>query len=165
MIRIEKFKIEDFHSLTEWIKTEEELVQFAGPIFKFPLVKEQIEVYLKDENRTVFKVINIEDESKIGIAELFNSSKEANKIARVLIGDRTIRGKGIGTKLIQKLVEHSFRKDLKKYVSLNVYDWNIAAIKCYERVGFNIADKKAKITKIGNKTWKSIEMKIENNLQ
>lgn len=162
MLGLQKFTPSDFKYLDRWIKTEEALVQFAGPLFQFPLTMEQIEDYLKDEKRNVFKVVLETDESEqsIGIAELYDFSESTNKIARVLIGDPSVRGKGIGTELIERLVQHSFENDHKQTVLLNVYDWNISAIKCYEKVGFVRTSKAPTITHVSGKEWKSVEMEI-----
>ncbi len=162
MIKLEKFVLSDFKYLKNWLETEEELIQFAGPIFKFPLTKIQIKKYLEDNKRNVFRVLLNTGQGYqiIGMAELYNFSDSTNKIARVIIGKKSIRGKGIGTNLIKSLVKYSFEQDKKEYVSLNVYDWNIPAIQCYKKVGFTKTDSKPQITKIGRKQWKAIEMKI-----
>lgn len=163
MIELEIFENSDFEYLKKWIKTEEELIQFAGPIFKFPLTKKQIEEYLEDEKRKVYRVVFKTENGKknIGIAELYDFSKNTNKIARILIGEKSVRGRGIGTNLINELVRYSFKEDEKEIVSLNVYDWNIPAIKCYEKVGFVKTSRKPKITIIKGEKWRAIEMEIK----
>lgn len=165
MIDLETFEQSDFQYLKKWINTEEELVQFAGAIFDFPLTKNQIEDYLKDEKRKVYRVVFKTEKGKknIGIAELYDHSEKTNKIARVLIGEKSVRGKGIGTYLINELVRHSFEYDEKEIVTLNVYDWNIPAIKCYEKVGFVKTTRETKITHFKDENWKAIEMRIHLN--
>lgn len=98
MIELEIFEQSDFKYLKKWIKTEEELIQFAGPIFDFPLTQNQIEDYLKDKNRKVYRVVykTENDKQNIGIAELYNVSENTNKIARILIGEKSVRGKESG---------------------------------------------------------------------
>jgi RimJ/RimL family protein N-acetyltransferase len=39
---------------------------------------------------------------------------------------------------MNELLDYSFRELDMNEVELNVYDWNIAGIKCYEKVGFVI---------------------------
>lgn len=60
MIELEPFKIKDWTYLKKWISNEAELIQFAGTIFTFPVDKRQVEIYLSNANRTVFKVVNEE---------------------------------------------------------------------------------------------------------
>jgi RimJ/RimL family protein N-acetyltransferase len=43
-------------------------------------------------------------------------------------------------------------------VDLNVVDWNKAAIKCYQKVGFVIDHKNEKTLDINGKTWTSLNM-------
>lgn len=163
MVKLEKFRIDDFGDLTNWIQTKEELIQFAGAIFQFPLKINQIEAYLSDRKRNVFKVMYSSDEqtTSIGMAELYDFSANTNKLARVLIGEKSIRGNGIGTELMRQLVKYSFEKDNKEAVILNVYEWNLSAIKCYEKVGFLKTDRDPKVTTVDNKKWRAIEMKME----
>lgn len=163
MIILEIFKNSDFKYLKYWINSEKELVQFAGLIFDYPLTPNQIEEYLRDEKRKVYKILYKTEigERSIGIAELYDFSETTNKIARILIGDKSFRGKGIGTRLIKMLVKCCFEKDSKSIVSLNVYDWNVPAMKCYEKAGFTKIEKEQKSIHIAGKEWKVIEMQTE----
>ena len=159
MIELKPFKIEDCKYLKKWITNESDLIQFAGNIFTFPIDKKQVEIYLSDSNRTVFKIIN-EDKLSIGIAEIsiLKENEKDGKLARILIGEKTMRGKGIGTELINKLTEYGFKNLKKERIILNVYSWNVGAIKCYEKVGFSQTDKPIEFVKVGNENWETIEM-------
>ena len=166
MIELKSFKIENWEYLKKWISSESELIQFAGQIFTFPIDQKQVELYLSDSNRTVFKVENQNNEI-IGIAEISTPKENVAKLARILIGEQTMRGKGIGTELINKLTEYGFNRLKKERIILNVYTWNIGAIKCYEKVGFSQTDKPIKTVKVGNEKWETIEMEkslIANNV-
>lgn len=157
MIKLKSFKIEDWEYLKNWISSESELIQFSGQIFTFPIDKKQVERYLSDSTRTVFK-IETEDKQIIGIAEISIPYENTAKLARVLIGEKSMRGKGIGTELINKLTDYGFKKLKKDRIILNVYTWNIAAIKCYEKVGFFKTNKPIMLVKVGTEAWKTIEM-------
>ncbi|MFK7934090.1 MAG: GNAT family N-acetyltransferase [Saprospiraceae bacterium] len=149
------------HYLRGWTTGEKDLVQFAGPLFQYPLTEDQIENWIADENRTVFAVLDDFFEGVIGFAELSDYDEKTAKIARVLIGASSERGKGYGTSLITKLVRIAFAEWNKKSVILNVYDWNKGAIRCYEKVGFSFTNRPPIIMEIGGETWNSLEMKIE----
>ncbi len=90
MIELKSFKIEDWEYLKKCISSESELIQFTGEIFTFPINQKQVEVYLSDSNRTVFKIDN-ENHQTIGIAEISIHQENIAKIARVLIGDKSMR--------------------------------------------------------------------------
>ncbi len=139
IIKLELFEEKDFDRLIKWAYEEETLIQFAGPIFTFPLTNEQLYGYISNKERLPFKVIDSVTNTVIGHAEI-SPSKETNaiKICRILIGDKTKRGKGYGEKIIKSLLEIAFNELNKEKAELKVFDWNIGAIKCYEKVGFKI---------------------------
>lgn len=157
MIILKPFKTRDWEYLSSWISTESELIQFAGPIFTFPINQSQVERYLSNKNRIVFK-IETETKQTIGMAEISMEDNNVSKLARILIGEKSMRGKGIGTELINKLTEYSFGKLKSKKVVLNVYSWNIGAIKCYQKVGFSKTDKPIELVRVGSDEWETIEM-------
>lgn len=76
MIKLEPFTRTDFNRLISWIDSEEFLIQFAGPIFTFPLTTEQLELYITDKNRFPFKVIKPETGVVIGHSEIYNSENK-----------------------------------------------------------------------------------------
>lgn len=157
MIILKSFEIEDFEYLGKWISNESELVQFAGQIFTFPICRNQVELYLADLNRIVFRIENDNFET-IGIAEVSIIEENVAKLARILIGDKSMRGKGIGAELINILTEYVFKVLKMEKIILNVYSWNVGAIKCYEKTGFSKTNKAVKIVEFGNEKWETIEM-------
>jgi len=160
MIRIERFGKEDFSRLKSWIETEEALIQFSGPIFSFPLTEQQLEVYISDPRRHAFKVINAENKRVIGHAEVYLMEDNSAKLCRILIADVQSRGKGMGQKLVSELLKFSFIHLQASRAMLNVYDWNVPAIKCYEKAGFTIVQGRTKSTSFKGKTWNAIHMTI-----
>lgn len=163
-IKLEPFAEKDFERLINWSYSEEVLIQFAGPIFTFPLTNEQLNNYISNEKITPFKVIDSFDNTVIGHAEI-SSSEEMNtvKICRVLIGDKTKRGKGYGKKIIKLLLDKAFKELNKQKAELNVFDWNIGAIKCYEKVGFKTNQDKTSTSIVNGENWKAINMTINRN--
>jgi RimJ/RimL family protein N-acetyltransferase len=158
MIELQQFNESDFERLISWIDNEDSLVQFAGTIFSFPLTKEQLNSYVSDKKRFPYKVIKKENEEVIGHAEIYFSDNTTAKLCRVLIGDEHSRGKGYGQQIIKMLMQTCFKQVKVKEIELNVFDWNIAAINCYEKVGFKINSSKNKITRFNNKEWLAINM-------
>ena len=159
MIELQQFNKTDFSRLISWIDSEEALLQFTGGIFKYLLTHEQLEDYLKDENRIVFKVLNKSTNEVIGHSEILRVDDISVKICRLLIGDLSLRGKGYGQALMKALVEYAIQKLNAKSIELNVYDWNTSAIKCYEKVGFKANPAKSKVVKFGeNIEWLAVNM-------
>ena len=159
-IRLEKFGRENYANLIAWVESEEALMQFAGPLFKYPLTPEQLDVSLSDKNRFAFRVVDDETNLVIGHSEIYLSENSA-KIGRILIGSREHRGKGLGGQIVDLLLEYAFANFNVQLVDLNVFDWNTAAIKCYQKAGFTINPGKKLERKVKDKTWIAINMTID----
>jgi len=160
-IRLEQFGRENYADLVAWVESEEALMQFAGPLLRIPLTAEQLDVSLRDKNRIAFRVVDNETGQGIGHAEIYLSENSA-KLGRILIGDQQHRGKGLGQQIVRLLLDFSFTNFDIQMVELNVFDWNTAAIKCYEKVGFTINPGKTIERKLNDKTWIAINMTIES---
>lgn len=163
-IRLELFEENDFERLIKWSDSQEILTQFAGSIFTFPLTTKQLNHYIDTAERLPFKVIDSATNIVIGHAEI-SPLKEVDtiKICRILIGDKTKRGKGYGKKIIKSLLEKAFIDLRKEKAELNVFDWNTGAIKCYEKVGFKINQQKTSTTIVNGKNWSAINMTIHKS--
>ncbi|MBS1653131.1 MAG: GNAT family N-acetyltransferase [Bacteroidetes bacterium] len=157
-IRLEKFSKTDFDTLLSWIKDEKELIQFAGPIFSFPLTKEQLSNYVADSKRNAFKIIHNDTNRVIGHCEAYKTDKQNSRLCRILIGDKNFRGKGYGTILAKLLTEWSFDNLHTNFVDLNVYDFNASAIKSYENVGFKKIAINEMTTQVNSENWTSYKM-------
>ena len=157
MTKLQPFRVNDWKYLRKWIANEAELIQFAGPIFSFPIDRNQVESYLSDPNRTVFKIENGSKQA-IGMAEISDEGENVAKLARIIIGEESMRGKGIGTELMNQLADYGFNQLKKKKLILNVYSWNLGAIKCYEKVGFRRTDKSPTFITVGSEKWEAIAM-------
>lgn len=64
-IELKPFKMEDWEYLQKWIKNERELIQFAGPVFSFPVDRRQVKSYISEPERTTFK-IDIDNKIRYG---------------------------------------------------------------------------------------------------
>ena len=163
MIQLKPFNESDFAQFISWVADEELLVTIAGSVFSFPLTGQQLEAYLHDQNSHAFKIVYIASNKTIGHAELSGSGERTYKIDKLLIGDHTNRGKGIGQKVIDELLEQAFTKMDAETVELNVFDWNNSAIRCYEKTGFTFNPDKTAVFNVGDKKWTAINMSIEKN--
>lgn len=157
MIQLEPFGPADFDTLISWVDSEETMVQFAGPIFSFPLTRQQLEDYLANDNRYAFAVRNQEGQH-IGHAEILFRDDQTAVFCRILIGDPAHRGRGLGGALIRSLQQFAFHQLGATGVELNVYDWNTGAIRCYEREGFSINPHKVNTKEVKGQTWTALNM-------
>jgi RimJ/RimL family protein N-acetyltransferase len=159
-IRLGKFGRENYSDLISWVDSEETLMQFAGPLFEFPLTPEQLDISLSDKNRVAFKVADQATNVTLGHAEIYLAEDSA-KIGRILIGDNEQRNRGLGQQIVALLLDYSFSNHDPSFIELNVFDWNIAAIKCYEKAGFTVNPGKKSERKIKNEIWTVLNMTID----
>lgn len=157
MSNLEKFVRQDYDTLISWVNSKEMLMQFAGPGFTFPLTAEQIDVSLEDQKRFAFKVTDTISKSMIGYGEIY--FKETTVfLGRIIIGEKKLRGQGIGLSIINQLTSHALKRFPQTNIELNVFDWNTAAIRCYEKAGFVINPLERAERKINGKTWTVLRM-------
>lgn len=166
-IELKPFERDDFSRLIDWVKTPEFLLQWAGPVFHFPLDESQLDTYLKESlevppTRKIYKVLNTSDRTVIGHIEL-NGIDLRNKLAtvcRVLVGEPSLRKKGVGLQMLRKVLEIGFDRFGLHRIDLVVFYFNHAAIQCYEKAGFRKEGHLREARKIGDDYWSLYQMSI-----
>ncbi len=121
MIKLSPFTKQDFNTFKDWISDPEELFQFAGPMFSFPISDEQLEEYINMKDRTPLKVVLESTNKSIGHCEL-NYESGRHRLSRILIGDKTLRGQGIGESVVRQMVNLLFENAKVNEVDLNVFE-------------------------------------------
>lgn len=162
MIELKPFSENDFETFKSWIDSEEELFQFAGPLIPYPVTNDSLMKYIKMKDRKPLKVILSSTNETIGHCEL-NFMNGNNRLSRILIGNENLRGQGIGEQVVRKMVETLFLDEKVREVDLNVFSWNKAAIKCYEKVGFRIIHENTDEMNVNGKVWTRLNMVLERN--
>ncbi|MCP3760879.1 GNAT family N-acetyltransferase [Domibacillus sp. A3M-37] len=166
MIQLAYFTGDDFAQLMQWIPTEAFMIQWAGTGFTFPLHVHQLENYIKEANHSgadtfVYKAIHQETGRVIGHISLkIDRRNESARIGKVLIGDESIRGEGMGLHVIEAAVDMVFSTFKLHRVSLGVFDFNRAALACYEKAGFQKDGLLRDARKAGNEFWNLWEMSL-----
>ena len=162
MITLIRFEQSDFPRFKSWIGSEEDLLQFAGPYFSFPITDLQLEKYIQDPKRRIFKITDTATKEIIGHCEL-NFERNTPRLCRILIAKNSERNKGYGKSTVNALLKLLFIEDNYDTAELNVYDWNSHAIRCYEAAGFRINKNIISEVTIGHSTWKSVLMQISKS--
>jgi len=157
MICLEKFERKDYFELIDSVKSAKDLMQFGGPEFTFPLTEQQIDKTLSDENRIAFRVVDVSNGNTIGHCEIYFYDGFA-KLGRILIMDKNQRGKGIGEQMVTLLLQYISENRKEKNIELNVFDFNIGAQKCYEKVGFTLNPDKKYLREVDGETWTALNM-------
>ncbi|SET07986.1 GNAT family N-acetyltransferase [Paenibacillus sp. NFR01] len=160
MIRLEPFERADFKLLIGWIDSPEFMVQWSGKTFHFPLTEEQLEHYNESNNHN-YKVILEESNEVIGHISLsVDEENHSGRIGKVIIGAKDRHGQGIGQMMIRKVVAIAFERLNLHRVSLGVFDFNHAAMACYEKAGFIKEGMLRESRKVGEEYWNLWEMSI-----
>ena len=162
MIQLENFDKKFYCELISSVSDASELMQFAGPEFTFPLTEQQIEKSLADKNRKAFRVFESTTNLTIGHCEIYFKDDFVN-LGRILVIDKMQRGKGIGSQIVNLLLEFILKNSRQRVVELNVFDFNTSAIKCYEKVGFVVNPEKKNVRKMNNEIWTAINMVLHLN--
>ena len=168
MVKLEYFTPNDFQSLVKWISDEDLLVNWAGSHFHFPLTEGKLVSYLKEANdfaessTLIYKALNTETNEVVGHASLtaINRSNRSARITRVLVGNSSDRGKGTGEQIIKALMQIGFGEIDLHRISLGVYTFNEAGIRCYKKCGFKTDGVLRDIKKRGDSFWSMVEMSI-----
>jgi len=164
-IVLRPFERGDFVRLMSWIRSPEFLIQWAGPQFEYPLDESQLEAYFQDSqgekpSRMIYKVVDTCDEV-IGHIELnkIDLQNGSGTISRVLV-DPHHQGKGVCARMLRQLLAVAFQQLRLHRVDLFVFDFNLNAIRCYERVGFVKEGLLRDVRKVGNTYWSGHFMSI-----
>lgn len=170
MVELNFFEQSDFKQLIDWIESPQFLLQWGGPAFDFPLTINQLEKYIENANSDnsdtlIYKVIEKETKNVIGHISLgrIDRKNKSARVGKVLVGDKNVRGKGIGQQMIKKILNIAFDELHLHRVNLGVYDFNVPAIACYEKAGFIKEGLLRDSAKNGDEYWSSWEMSILEN--
>lgn len=162
MLKLVTFSEYDFDQLIAWVDTEELLMQFAGPGFRFPLTKEQLAESAADPARFSFTIVDTHTQEAIGHCEVSVTDTTA-KIGRVIIGSGNARGKGLCGEIMRLLVEFIYSRIDRMIIELNVFEFNKTSIACYEKVGFRINPDITFERKVKDKTWIALNMILDHD--
>jgi len=169
-IELKPFEQNDFTRLIGWTRSPEFLLQWAGPIFTYPVDQKQLEQYLQGTEgdpprRRIFKAVEMGNQQVVGHIELneVDSKNRSATLCRVLVGEPSERRKGIGIQMVKKIVEYGFNTLVLHRIDLLVFDFNFPAIQCYQKAGFVKEGRLREARRIKDEYWSSYLMSILEN--
>lgn len=164
MIELQRFKNSDVNDLIPIIESKSFLIQWAGPVFTFPLTAEQLVDHLRagesiPPKRRFFKALDTASEEAVGYVELDNIDRENGtaSVCRVLVPPKH-RGRGIAREMLRRILDIGFGEEGLRRIDLRVYAFNTPAISCYEKVGFQREGCLRKAQKVDDELWDVIPM-------
>jgi RimJ/RimL family protein N-acetyltransferase len=161
MPRLVPFAPEHFALLASWFRTERDLLQWGGPFLSFPLSAAQLTAML-DEGRLTPPTRHCwmaeDDGGLVGHAQLVFDWRNGNaRLSRVAVAP-DVRGRGLAGPMLKLVVAQAFGFDSIERVELNVYAWNIAAIRAYKRLGFKEEGVRRSSTRVVGERWDTAVM-------
>ncbi|MGF1761433.1 GNAT family N-acetyltransferase [Photobacterium sagamiensis] len=153
---LETFTAMDYDVLVNWIPNEEFNYLWGGPAYEYPLTEQQIITHVSRPEVTPF-ILKYE-EKNIGYIELLKESQTTYRLCRVLIGDKSQRGKGHGKVLVELAIDYAKTVLNAKKINLAVFGHNQKAINCYQSLGFEVTGKDTASRSFGGQNWTSLYM-------
>lgn len=111
---------------------------------KIPYITKEMQLdwyrrYLKNENEITFAIIEINQLNRVvGSLSLYNFNNNKAEFGKILIGDPEAHGKRVGTNAVIAVLSIAFELLMLEEIYLYVAADNVAAMRVYERVGFEI---------------------------
>ena len=160
-LALKPLRARDCEPLLTWINSADALLQWAGPRdFEWPLTDEQLlsDLHAADHLRMPFAAVLPDDRRPVGHVMLTTlPAHNLGVIGRVIVAPDQ-RGRGLGTALMQAVVRFGFDRRGLHRLQLAVYDFNLAAIACYQSVGFVIEGTQRDSTRSSDGYWSSHTM-------
>lgn len=163
MFNLRNIEIKDINEIITWVTSEKEVMQWAGPSFKLKTLKDDMlnELNHSLENPDKIKIFKtVYNEQLCGYIRLaIDIDNESGFIGKVIIAPK-YRDQGFGKKLMNKMLKYAFETLQLNMISLFVFDFNIPAIKTYEKCGFLREGLLRNRRKIGSEYWSLVPMSI-----
>jgi len=119
-----------------WFKDKQQFTDWAGPKVHYPFTPASFAQDLQINTINSFAMVD-KDDTLIGFGQYYLRHNKCH-LARLVISPNR-RGEGLITPLIQHLQLDAKHSIGTIQSSLFVYQHNIAAIKAYQRLGFEVA--------------------------
>jgi RimJ/RimL family protein N-acetyltransferase len=166
MIKLEPFTSADFAQLIAWVDTERLLYEWSGSLFSFPLTPGALNWYLEGANDFtnpevfIYKAVETETGRAVGHISLGGISEQnrSGRISRVLVAEG--KGRGYCAAMVRALLQIGFEQLHLHRIDLGVYDFNHAAIRCYQRCGFQVDGVLRDVLRHDDHYWSLVEMSI-----
>lgn len=158
------FETKHFPVLRSWLSSERDVVQWGGPELTYPITDDQLEQMIIDgttapPKRLSWMAVNA-TQALVGHIQLAVDWRNGvARIGRVMIAP-TMRGQGLAKSLLEAALQQAFSHPEIERTELNVYSWNSAAIRTYNKVGFFHEGVRRSSAKVGDERWDTAIMSM-----
>lgn len=169
-VKLEPIEKDDLYKIVQWNadKSSDFLLQWAGPNLHYPLTFKQLENYFitniacRSTAYMAYRIVSAATDVMVGYVELreVDNIHKTGRVCRFLIGDENSRGKGYGLYTLKRLLEVGFKDLDYNKITLGVFEFNLSALKCYEKAGFTKEKLIEKACESENGYWNVFELSI-----
>ncbi|MBO1361285.1 GNAT family N-acetyltransferase [Acetobacter sacchari] len=152
------FAEEHFATLSSWFQSQKDVVQWGGPGLLYPLDSTQMAPMAIENAKASCWMVEDESGKMIGHVQLaFDWPNGVAKLCRVAMAPSE-RGKGLARHMVREAVARAFSHPQIERVELNVYSWNVAAIRAYVRQNFVKEGVRRSSVLIDGERWDTVMM-------
>jgi RimJ/RimL family protein N-acetyltransferase len=144
-----------------WAKSADELLQWAGPKFSFPLDEEQLRAYAEGASDSRHLISGVHESGEVVAHAELNllPQHRLGQVRRVAVAPRA-RGRGIGRALMTRVLQFGFDELRLHRIELVVFSFNEPARRCYEAIGFKEEGRAREVRVASNGYWDLIYMAL-----
>lgn len=156
-LRIRPSKKGDGKFVMRWLTNERMMRMWCRDSFSFPLTEEQMNGYYEkfeeDPYSWGFTALN-ESGVPVGSFQMSRVNYEAGSVhLGYIVLDPEQRGKGTGHQMVDMAVRYAAEILGMKRITLNVFEANPGAIRCYEKAGFVVEKRGDDDFPFQNEVW------------
>lgn len=128
---------EDADKIIRWTNSRgaDFLLQWAGPKLIFPLTDHQL-ACISDSLFSLYR-----DGTFVGMIQVIHREDGNAHIGRFLL-DPEKTGRGLGTEALKTFCRMLFEDGGLKSITLNVFEFNVQALNCYGKCGFEVVEER-----------------------
>jgi RimJ/RimL family protein N-acetyltransferase len=154
---LDRFRPEDIATVMSWVKTEAQMVAWAGGAFTWPLTEGQFRQHLEAATAdppTLYPFGFYKGNETVGYCELSDHRRRADSamLSRVIVSPHA-RGKGYGQRMVREVLAFGFDTLSLNRIGLGVFDFNEPALRCYTKLGFQREGTLRESARVGGRYW------------
>lgn len=156
-MELKTFNREDVPELLSWIQSEEELYQWSGTLFSWPMEQGTFYIHLEQEDskpQMLYPLGFYKGHKLAGYCELciYYPDNPSARLSCLVIRPEW-RQRGLGQMMLEKVLRFGFNELHLNRISLGVFARNVAAIGLYRKLGFFAEGTLREQLKVGSTFW------------
>jgi RimJ/RimL family protein N-acetyltransferase len=166
-ITLREFAGDDIPRLVDWVNSggPDFFVRWAGTALEYPLTEAQLEAHLAETEgpeatRRIFAAVDQATGEVVGHAEFsrIDRKNRSASISRLLVGEPSARGKGVGKQIVSRLLDVAFGEMALHRVDLYVLELHVSALSMYKSLGFKTEGHLVEARRAGGRYWNAYYM-------